>query len=281
MRPLATLARLVTLPALLLAAPPAAAGDAAAPHKVTAKYELLFGGARIARFYFDGDIDGAAYQVKGRARASTFGKLVLDFKGWTSAAGNVHGAAPVPKSYELKVVSGGTRTTSMQFNAAGVGKLAIDPPVRGKKSRVPLTGEHRVNVLDPMSAAVLPVPAGALTGDNACARRLPVFTGRERFDLVLSFKRTETIRALKGKGTTTAYVCKVKYEPIAGHRKNRDENEYMAASEDIEIWLAPVPQTRTFMPYRAILPTPVGTVTLALEGMSIKPAQQRADAAGK
>ena len=67
------------------------------------------------------------------------------------------------------------------------------------------------------------------------------------------------------------FVCKIKYIPIAGHKPNAQATRYLKATDGIEFWLAPVQAIGMLVPYRAVLPTPVGTAMLTLDTLKIAP----------
>ncbi|MEJ2117181.1 MAG: DUF3108 domain-containing protein, partial [Alphaproteobacteria bacterium] len=96
---------------------------------------------------------------------------------------------------------------------------------------------------------------------SVCNQRLPIFDGKARYDLRLSYKRTKRIRTRTGyKGP--AYICKVKFVPIAGHRPSNKESRYAARTEGMEIWLIPVKRAELYIPYYVRIPTPMGAASL-------------------
>ena len=63
------------------------------------------------------------------------------------------------------------------------------------------------------------VVARGVAAANPCDRRLPIFDGKERFDLVLSYKGQMKVSEQQPSGQPgMAHVCRVKYQPIAGHK---------------------------------------------------------------
>lgn len=261
--------------AALLSGPPAAAGEATT---VVTKYDLSLAGISLASFKFLSDLDESSYTISGRGDSSRLVKLIAKFKGTTKSAGALAGLRVVPASYSLEFRTGDdNQTVEMHFNGGVIDKLAVDPPSSPSPSRVPLEPAHRAGVLDPLSAVLLPLPPGKLDGNSVCDRRLPIFDGRYRYDLVFSYKRTETAPvAGKPQERTSLFVCKIKYEPIAGHKPQRASTLYWQNSEDIEIWLAPVTSAGMLVPYRALLPTPVGAATLSLSKLEISKQQRQA-----
>ena len=82
-----------------------------------------------------------------------------------------------------------------------------------------------------------------------------------RYDLQLTFKRMETVKAEKGYAGKVL-VCAVRFSPIAGYIPSRSAIKYIAEQHDIEVWLAPIEGTRVLVPFRAQLPTPIGEAVL-------------------
>jgi hypothetical protein len=54
-------------------------------------------------------------------------------------------------------------------------------------------------------------------------------------------------------------VCSVQFVPISGYVPSRPAIKYLIRQRDIEAWLAPIPPTRVVVPFRLIVPTPLGT----------------------
>jgi hypothetical protein len=78
---------------------------------------------------------------------------------------------------------------------------------------------------------------------------LPVFDGRNRYDLKLAFKRMDKLSEDQGyKGP--AVVCAVTYEPIAGHGGSTPLAKYLSEGRAMEITLAPVSGIPVLAPVR-------------------------------
>ena len=146
----------------------------------------------------------------------------------------------------------------MALGGGAVKELFVEPPTVPNPDRVPLTDAHRRGVLDPMTAGLMRV---AGTGDTvsaeACRRTIPVFDGRMRFDLHLSFKRFEQVQSERGYQGPVA-VCGVQFVPVAGYVPDRYAIRYLMAQREMEVWVAPVAGTRIVVPYRISLQTPLG-----------------------
>src|SRR5215472_9629421 len=84
---------------------------------------------------------------------------------------------------------------------------------------------------------------------DVCRHTLPIFDGRQRYDLKLAFKRMDKVTAEKGYAGPLV-VCSVSYEPIAGHRANVPLIKYLSEGREMEIALAPIAGTRLLAPFQ-------------------------------
>jgi hypothetical protein len=271
----AALACAAALLAALVGGPPA---HAAGTVTVVAKYEVSIAGVALASIKFSGDIDERGYTLSGRGDSSRLVDLIAKFEGRGKSAGAFAGAQVLPASYTLKIKADKLKqSVDMRFTDGAIDKLAVNPALKDSPGRIPVEPSHRVGVIDPLSALILPMTEGTIDGESACDRRLPIFDGRYRYDLVLSYVRTETSPvAGKSKERTSLFVCKIKYNPIAGHKPQRKSTRYWQNNEGMEIWLAPVTSARVFVPHRAVMPSRVGPVVLSLSKLDISQQQQQA-----
>jgi hypothetical protein len=113
-------------------------------------------------------------------------------------------------------------------------------------------------VTDPMTGSLIRVPGnGELLVPEACPRNVAVFDGRMRYDLQMSYKRMDKVKAEKGYEGAVV-VCAVNFAPIAGYVPDRAAMKYLIAQREMELWLAPVVGTRVLVPFRFSVPTPLG-----------------------
>jgi hypothetical protein len=127
---------------------------------------------------------------------------------------------------------------------------------------VPLTEAHRRGVMDPLSAGLIYVGGtGDVVTPDVCRRTVPIFDGRQRYDLTLAFKGMQQVKADKGYEGPVV-VCMVVYQPLAGHRPDRPAVRQLAESRDMDIWFAPIAGTRFLAPFRISLPTVIGMAVL-------------------
>lgn len=235
--------------------PAGAKQEKAFPPKVHANYKIAWNGVEFGTFTFNSDIEGGQYTLNGDARLSAiFG--AFSWRGITRSLGTVTTGKPVPAAYAFKY-DGSSKSgrIDMRFRSNAVAKVSSIPPIRNSPGRIPVTKSHLQGVLDPLSA-VMAITAGVGTG-NPCQKRLAIFDGKQRFDIVLTALRTDHI----GDSQQAVAVCRVRYVPIAGHKMN-EETKFMASNMGIEIALIPVAEANLFVPHSIKLPTAYGLATL-------------------
>ena len=189
-------------------------------------------------------------------------RVLASGEGSSTVRGTIKQGRLSPSVFAANIHSHDSYQIHMQMSGGNVKVIKNDPPVVESPDRVPLTEAHRRGVLDPMTALMITVPgSGDILSGDACQAKLPIFDGRQRFDLILSFKRMDTVESEKGyRGP--AVVCSASYVPIAGHRPGRYVIRYLQETRDIEIWLAPIAGTRVLIPYRVSIPTLFGNAIL-------------------
>src|ERR1700687_1346584 len=245
--------------AWLLAASPAAFAQG----RLDARYEAT--PARIPVGKGAWTIDISDDQFSAAASGGTLGllKAFAGGSGTGAAQGRVVGGALASTNYSA------TTTTSKKSEAihmvlvnGNVREYGIDPEPPVDPDRLPVTDAHRRGVYDPMTGSMLRVPgAGDPLSPEGCRPGAAIFDGRMRYDLKLDFKRMETVKAEKGYHGPVV-VCVVYFSPVAGYIPDRPVIKYLAAQRNIEIAFAPIAATRILVPFRMVIPTPLGTAML-------------------
>lgn len=237
------------------------------PSRVEATYRITFNGFDIGKFDFAADVSGSSYTVNGDARISA---LLGAFKwqGQTRSAGQLAGLAPRPAGYMFDFNGNGRMgSIKLGFERGGVKSITSLPPKPPAPDTVPLQPQHLAGVLDPLSAVLA---LSRTTTGNPCGRSIPVFDGKQRFDLQLTFVRQQAVAETRPSGQPgVAFVCRVRYVPIAGHGVDNSATRQLASSSEIEIALRPVPSAGLFVPYSISIPTGAGTAMLISERVNI------------
>lgn len=255
--------RLATRPLLCALAVLLGAGGVADPAvaqgKLDARYTATLAGIPIGRGAWVIDIADDQYTAAASGTTTGIVRLFASGQGSSASRGHVRNGNLLPSTYASSLVSDRRSEELRIVLQNGVVKdVSVEPPSPPQPERLPVTESHRRGVTDPMSAALLRMPAGGRPlGPEACNRTVSVFDGRMRFDLKLSFKRLESVRSERGYEGPVA-VCAVNFMPIAGYIPDRPAIVYLTRQRDIEAWLAPVAGTRVAVPYKIMIPTPFG-----------------------
>ena len=238
----------------------AAADPAMAQGRLDARYAVTLAGVPVGKGAWV--IDIAENQFTSAASGTTAGLLQVFASGQGTGAsrGTVVGGKPVPASFAASITSARkTEEIRMKLVAGDVKEYAVTPEVPDDPSRVPVTAAHVHGVSDPMTGSLIRVPGtGDPVGPQACQHTTPIFDGRMRYDLHFAYKRMEEVKSEKGYEGPVV-VCAVYFVPVAGFLPHRSSIKYLTAQRDMEVWLAPVANTRVLVPYRVSIPTPLGT----------------------
>lgn len=239
-----------------------AADGLSPPSRITAVYRVDVGSFNLGNFKLTTTFRGDGYQMRGEGRFTVLAGLIYEWRGVTASSGRVTSAGPEPAMYAFNYSDSAKafERLRMTFDGRSVSAVSIVPRRRPLPRTIPVTQEQLEGVLDPMSGAFLSAKSDNPHGDlNVCNHTLPVFDGRQRYDLVVTPKRSTYVKRTTPSGYGgPAVVCAVKFIPIAGHQPDNPGIRLMAASDDIEVWLVPVRGTNMYVPYRIVLPTPVG-----------------------
>lgn len=268
---------LLALAGLAALSVPAAAQQAG---QVSADYAVTFLGLTIGRGSMVSTTNGTTYSTTLNARVTGVAAMFAGGSGTATAEGRFQGNQPVPSSYRLEVRSGGkTETVRIAMAGGNVASTVRDPDKPPHPRATPVLAEHLRGVLDPLSAGIFIAGGdGPVTGAAACERRTRIYTGHQRFDLIYSFVATQQVDIAGYKGE--AAVCRVRFEPVSGHRPDRGDIQ-AARQRSAEVVLVPVRGTRALVPARITLSTGYGTgmaqaTRLALDGA--QPPARRASA---
>jgi len=245
--------------ALVLFATP----SAFAQGKLDAHYEATLAGISVGKGAWSIDISDDQFSAAASGGTSGLLKAFAGGSGSGASQGRVVNGALVATNYSASTTtSKKTEAIRIILSNGNVKEYAIDPEPPVDPDRLPVTEAHRRGVYDPMTGSMLRVPgSGDPLSPEACRTGASVFDGRMRYDLKLDFKRMETVKAEKGyRGPVV--VCAIYFSPIAGYIPDRPVIKYLAAQRNIEIAFAPVAGTRILVPFRIVIPTPLGTAML-------------------
>jgi hypothetical protein len=244
---------------LLLAQPQ----NAFAQGRLDARYEATLAGIPVGKGAWTIDISDDQFTAAASGGTAGLLKAFAGGTGTGAAQGRVVNGALVATNYSASTTtSKKTEVIHMVLSGGNVREYGIEPEPPVDPERIPVTDAHRRGVFDPMTGSMLRVPgSGDPLSPDACRTGAAIFDGRMRYDLKLDYKRMETVRAEKGYQGPVV-VCAVYFSPIAGYIPDRAVIKYLASQRNIEVAFAPVAGTRILVPFRMVVPTPLGAAML-------------------
>ena len=241
------------------------ADTALADTSAGASYVISLGGNIIASASFKFDSAGGNYtlglnaNVTGVASLVAAGTAKSDSSG-TDAADGLHANA-----FDLITHSDGQEfKVQVQYNAGDVTAFVVTPPIVNNINRVPIERSQLSGVTDMLAAFILKGPAL----DRAlCDHHAHIFTGIERFDLDFSYAKDDTATSPRTGYQGPVVLCKVAYKPISGHYTTSELTNSLAQNDRILIWYAPLHQTGYYVPYRVLLTTSMGDLSMVMTSL--------------
>ena len=241
-----------------------ASGNAAmAQGRLDAQYEVTLAGIPVGKGSWTVDISDDQYSASATGGTLGLLKALAGGSGAAASQGRIVNGALVASTYSANTQSSKkSEAIHMALAGGNVKEFAIEPtpPVDG--DRIPITDAHKRGVYDPMTGSLLRVPGtGDLLSPDACRTGAAIFDGRMRYELKLDYKRMEHVKAEKGYSGPVV-VCAIYFTPVAGYIPDRAAIKYLSAQRNIEAWFAPIAGTRVLVPFRMLVPTPLGTAIL-------------------
>ena len=237
---------------------------ALAQGRLKASYTISMTGVSIGQIVWLVDINEKRYVTSAHGKASGMLSVLVSGEGSVVTHGVIADDRMVPSYFTSRISDDeGNSDLRMTFEDGAVKDVIGPPPPPA--NRIAVTEADRRGVSDPLTAMLIPVPVGgdALASAN-CARVLPIFDGRRRYNLALSFKRLDKVKLARG-FSGLVLVCGVILQPIAGYRADSMLVKYVAGRRDLELWFAPIVGTSFIAPIRVLLPTLLGTLEIAAE----------------
>lgn len=250
---------------------PLFAGAAQAQTKFDARYDISFAAIPIGKGEWSVDFRPDAYTMSASGSASGLITALISGEGTHGARGTIRDGKLLPSNFNAVLKRDDEKSETRMTLDNGQVKEIAPASEPADKDRVPVTDAHRNGIVDPLSAMMIAAKPDA----QACQRTLPIFDGRRRFDLKLSFKRMDKVKADKGYAGPVV-VCATAFQPIAGHRLNSALAKYLTEGREIEIWFAPVAGTPLLAPFRLSIASMIGNMVIAASRFETAPALAKA-----
>lgn len=236
---------------------------ASAQGRLDAQYEATLAGIPVGKGAWTIEIGDDTFQASAQGGTAGLLKAFSGGKGAGASQGRVVNGMPVATAYTATTsTSKKSETIRMVLANGNIKDFSIEPEPPVDADRIPVTEAQKKGVFDPMTGSMLRVAGNTeLMSPDSCRTAAGVFDGRMRYDLKLDFKRLETVKAEHGYHGP-ALVCAIYFVPIAGYIPDRPVIKYLAAQRNIEIAFVPIAGTRILVPFRMVIPTPLGPAVL-------------------
>jgi len=253
----------------------ASTSSAAAQARLDAAYSVHLTGIPIGQGAVILDVNESGFAAAGSAKFTGLLRIVAKGDGTSSVRGTIVNNRVASTLYSMQS-NYNSRPEQIDITIANGNaqefRVVPDKGEHTEGPRVPVTVAHRRNILDPMSAGLILVPGtGDMLEPDSCNRTLPIFDARFRYDVVLSYLRTENAPKKINGYSGPVLVCQARYVPIAGHRTDRPQVQQMAENRELFVWLAPIAGTRALVPIKVSISTMVGTMVVEATRFRVEP----------
>lgn len=247
---------------LALALPFLAGAAYADDFRAIADYAVTLGGTHIAKANVTLSDAGGKYDLVVDAKISGLAQLVANGSAHLESVGRSGASGLTAQNFTLTTqASGDTFNVGVTFAGGGVASFKVDPPIVNNIDRVAIERKHLVSTND--MAAPFIIKGGKLD-KSLCDRRLQIFTGIERYDLNLRYAKDDVATSKRTGYQGPVIVCSASYKPISGHYTTSEVTTYLASGDHILIWYAPVGESGYFIPYRVLISTDAGDLSIVL-----------------
>lgn len=237
----------------------------AAEVSASASYVITLGGINIANVSVDLDDDGRRYSLDLSANVTGLGNMVASGTASANSSGQATSPGLTAEEFDLATrANGDTFNVDISYQGRNVSAFRVEPPIVDNYDRVPIERSHLAGVGDMLSSFVF--KGGALNGE-LCQRRMQIFTGVERFDVAMNFAAEDEATSPRTGYQGTVILCTIRYTPISGHFTTSEMTNYLAESDRILAWYAPLGETGYFIPYRMLVTTTAGDLSMVLTTM--------------
>jgi hypothetical protein len=237
--------------------------SALAQGRLEARYEATLAGIPVGKGAWTIDVSDDQYVATASGGTSGLLKAFASGTGTGASQGRVvNGTLAATSYFASTTTQKKTESIRMILSGGNVKEYAIEPEPPVDPDRIPVTDAQRRGVYDPMTGSLLRVPgSGDPLSPEACHTGAAIFDGRMRYDLKLDYKRMEAVKAEKGYQGPVV-VCAIYFSPVAGYIPDRAVIKYLTAQRNIEVAFAPLAGTRILVPFRLVIPTPLGSAML-------------------
>jgi hypothetical protein len=252
--------------ALALAASLFALPAAAQPVNALARYVVNLNGINVAYISVRLDVEGPSYQLDLSADVAGLAQLVAEGTGAVNSGGRIGNNGLASDRFYLETRSQGERfAVEASYAGGNATNFSVNPPLTQNEDRVAVQSSHRQGVNDPLAAFIL---RGTALDGTLCDRSMRIFTGVERFDLDLRFAEMQTATSARTGYQGPVVLCHMRYNPVSGHFNSSEITNYLRNNQRMLAWFAPLEGTEYFIPYRVLIGTSFGDLSMVLTAVN-------------
>ena len=226
--------------------------------RISARYSstvLIF---KVGEISVAADLTPTSYRAETTIRAAGLAALFADIDIQADVSGLLGPGGAAPERYGL-VNTTPTKSRSVQVQFPDGVAVATATPPFGSLGEPPASEADRTRVLDPMTAFF--ILSGIVPGiaEANCSGTLPVFDGKQRYEIRLRAAGTQRIHTEAWSGE--ANLCEAWYFPVSGY----DPEDYPTEREmryPLLIWLATFADNQIQIPVRIFTRAGLGGITI-------------------
>ncbi|NWH07722.1 MAG: DUF3108 domain-containing protein [Alphaproteobacteria bacterium] len=206
------------------------------PTNVQIVWGVYVGGISLGKVTFSGNLLGGEYSAYSQLQTGGIVNAFWESRIQADSRGKITNVM-IPEIYASDTVSErASQKVGLNYVNGFPAELIANPAYDLK--RFPVTEEQKKGTVDPLSGMMLAIAGVTVDTGNPCGTKIPVFDGRRRYDINLSFAKPVTIDEGKHGYRGPALECEMEYDQIAGFKPNLDPDK--PALPKIHAWLAPV-----------------------------------------
>ena len=246
------------------------ADSASVQSDVAAGFTIYVGGVLFVEGHFKAEVAGDAYRLNTYMETTGLAHRLYPAVYKLMSMGRIAGESIEPEKFVSDTVArDDKRLVTLTYDDMGMPSLSVTPPYDEDDIKE-VTADQQRATQDPVSAFLLPVRAT----DTPCARTIPIFDGKRRFNLTFADQGTKKIAphdtsAPDGWGPSLdTIVCTMHYEAITPPAKKRRFTTVLRRNDEMKIWFAPFNDGRVYLPVRFEIPTPLGAAVMELNDLT-------------
>lgn len=235
---------------------------------VSGKYKISLRGFHIAYATISLKSVGNDFEIGVEAKVTGLASLVSSGSASVQSTGHISRKKLVSDDFTLITkAKGETFTLKYTARRGRVGSVLIEPPLVENTSRVSIRQSHLTGITDPMSVFVIKAKK---LDKSVCNTTTKVFTGIERYNLTLSFAEMQEATSRHSDYRGPVVLCNMKYIPVSGHFGSSQMTRYMQDNQRFLVWFAPLEGTDYLIPYRVVIGTQYGDLSMVLSKLKNK-----------